>query len=179
MGRCSYCVLPELLREQNPFPWSYLTSSWFRRNPQVRLQLAATAFVKADSFGLKHPLLLVEWENDAAGGTCALRINYPVPRGLIVAPVHYKSDGSRRVAFSQNLRKLSIGHNTSARNPANDLVNTFPVILVGFSCHAITSGFEEWPAPEHHRRYRRRSSTEDKSVHMNQHQRLANPGLLK
>ena len=128
----------ELVGEQAGFfsPCFSLTL-WFRRNPKVFLQLAPAAFVKAHSLRLEHSLLLVVWENDAAGRTAALSINNSMPWSSVVGAVHHKAYGSRRVAFAENFSELAVSHDASARDLPNDAVNSFSIIAVRFFGHEL------------------------------------------
>jgi hypothetical protein len=69
--------------------------------------------IKRHAFTFEHPLLLVMRQHDAARGTGAARIDYSMPGNLIAGPMHYEANSSRRVMVAEQLRDLSVSHDSS------------------------------------------------------------------
>ena len=101
--------------------------------PEIFFEIATAGGVELHALSFQHSLLFICRQNYAAGRAAALRIDYALPGRLAsISAMHHKSYGARSVTFAQNVRDLSVSHDPSARNAANDLVNALAVLLVGF-----------------------------------------------
>ena len=84
---------------------------------------------------LKHSLLLVVWDNDAAGRAGTLSVHDAMPGCLVIGSVHNKAYRSRRITLAQNFRKLSVRHYSAGGNLTDYAVHALSILGVWRSPH--------------------------------------------
>ena len=91
------------------------------------MEIASPSSIKNYPFGLEQTLLFVVRQNNATSRTSTFRIDYAMPGSRVVGVVHGKADGPRGIAFTEYLRNLTIGHNSSARDATHDFIDSLPI----------------------------------------------------
>ncbi len=116
------------------------------RIPLIYIQVAFTRGFELDAFGFEDLLLEVHRDGEAARGAFALGVDHPLPRDIVVGPVHYVADRSGSVAFAEDGGDLAVGHHASRRDLPDDGVDAFAVLFVVDYAHpAIGPGRQRRP----------------------------------